>query len=82
MGTRFKMTRGHWAIVGFVGAVGLITVLVFLGPIVSAVYTNVSDDHCARLASGEPVRNDPDCQNDPWSGVNHIEVWDREHPSP
>ena len=76
------MTRGHLAIVAFGAAVVLITVLVFLGPIVSAVYTNVSDDHCERLVSGEPVRHDPDCQNDPWSGVNHIEVWDRAHPSP
>ena len=62
--------------------VGASVYLFWLAPTIEGIFNNVSDDWCQRASSGEPVRTDPDCQSDTWSGVNHIEEWDRLHPSP
>lgn len=76
---------GRWILVGVVAPVLFVVMIITLAPVVAdyfGLYDNASDDHCERSASGDPNRDDPDCRNDPWTGVNHVEEWDRAHPSP
>ncbi len=82
MGTWFEITSGRWAIAGFVGmlVLAIAASALVVGPNIDKIFADVADDHCPRFANGEPDREDSDCHSN-W-GVNHVEAWDRAHPSP
>ena len=77
-----KSSAARWVATGIVAAAFAVAgYALVVGPTIDDIFSNVSNDACERFASGEPDRDDPDCQSDPWTGVKHVEAWDREHPA-